>query len=90
MESIRTIAIIGCGTVGASWAALFLAGGYDVIATDPGPDAERKLKAFIERAAPQASTGGPRTCEERHPQLRGHAGGSGREGGFRSGERSRK
>jgi 3-hydroxyacyl-CoA dehydrogenase len=53
MESIRTVAVIGCGTVGASWAALFLAGGYDVIATDPGPDAERKLKAFIERAAPQ-------------------------------------
>lgn len=53
MESIRTVAVIGCGTVGASWAALFLAGGYAVKATDPGHDAERKLKAFNERAAPQ-------------------------------------
>jgi carnitine 3-dehydrogenase len=52
-RSIRTIAVIGCGTVGASWAALFLAGGYDVVAADPAADAERKLRSFIARATPQ-------------------------------------
>lgn len=50
---VRTVAVIGCGTVGASWAALFLAGGYDVIATDPASGAEAGLMAFIARARPQ-------------------------------------
>ncbi|KAB0269479.1 3-hydroxyacyl-CoA dehydrogenase NAD-binding domain-containing protein [Microvirga brassicacearum] len=55
-ESIRSVAVVGCGTVGASWAALFLAGGYDVVATDPAPEAERKLRGFIDRARPQLAT----------------------------------
>ncbi|MDS1134986.1 3-hydroxyacyl-CoA dehydrogenase NAD-binding domain-containing protein [Nitratireductor indicus] len=50
---VRTVAVVGCGTVGASWAALFLAGGYDVVATDPAPGAEAGLMAFIARARPQ-------------------------------------
>ena len=29
------IAVIGTGTIGASWAALFLAAGHDVAASDP-------------------------------------------------------
>jgi carnitine 3-dehydrogenase len=29
------IAVIGAGTIGASWAALFLARGHDVVASDP-------------------------------------------------------
>src|SRR5690606_37750833 len=39
-SSIRTVAVVGCGTVGASWAALFLAHGLDVRATDPSPAAD--------------------------------------------------
>ena len=45
--------IIGCGTVGASWAALFLAHGHDVTATDPAPGAEERLRAFVEGARGQ-------------------------------------
>ena len=37
---IREVAIIGTGVIGASWAALFLAKGLDVVATDVAPDAE--------------------------------------------------
>jgi len=52
-RAIETIAVVGCGTVGASWTALFLSFGYDVIATDPSPSAEARLIAFVARATPQ-------------------------------------
>ena len=52
-ESIRTVAVVGCGTVGASWSALFVAHGLDVRATDPSPAAEQRLMRFVERALPQ-------------------------------------
>ena len=51
---IKTVAVIGTGTIGASWAALFIGHGYDVVATDPGPDAEAKMQAFVARALPDA------------------------------------
>jgi 3-hydroxyacyl-CoA dehydrogenase len=51
-KDINRIAIIGTGVIGASWAALFLARGLDVIATDIAPDAKPKLEAFIEAAWP--------------------------------------
>jgi 3-hydroxyacyl-CoA dehydrogenase len=49
---IRQIAIIGTGVIGASWAALFLAKGLDVVATDVAPDAETKLRDFVDAAWP--------------------------------------
>jgi len=49
---IRQIAIIGTGVIGASWAALFLAKGLDVVATDVAPDAETKLRDFVKAAWP--------------------------------------
>src|SRR5450432_1040242 len=49
---IRRIAIIGTGVIGASWAALFLAKGLDVVATDVAPDAETKLRDFVKAAWP--------------------------------------
>jgi 3-hydroxyacyl-CoA dehydrogenase len=49
---IRRVAIIGTGVIGASWAALFLAKGLDVIATDIAPDAETSLRRFIKAAWP--------------------------------------
>ena len=49
---IRQIAIIGTGVIGASWAALFLAKGLDVVATDIAPDAETSLRHFVEAAWP--------------------------------------
>src|SRR5580692_77674 len=49
---IREIAIIGTGVIGASWAALFLAKGLDVVATDVAPDAENALRHFVDAAWP--------------------------------------
>ena len=51
-ENIHRVAIIGTGVIGASWAALFLAKGLDVIATDIAPDAKSKLENFIAAAWP--------------------------------------
>ena len=50
---IRRVAVVGCGTIGASWAAFFLAHGLDVVATDPAPNAEDRLRAFVARATHQ-------------------------------------
>jgi 3-hydroxyacyl-CoA dehydrogenase len=49
---IRRVAVIGTGTIGASWAANFLAAGLDVAAWDPAPDAEGFLRRFVEKAWP--------------------------------------
>jgi len=49
-KQIRNIAIVGTGVIGASWAALFLARGFNVTATDPGPNAEANLRRFIDAA----------------------------------------
>jgi 3-hydroxyacyl-CoA dehydrogenase len=49
---IRRIAIIGTGVIGASWTALFLARGLQVVATDVAPNAEASLRKFVETAWP--------------------------------------
>ncbi|MDE2005163.1 MAG: 3-hydroxyacyl-CoA dehydrogenase [Rhodospirillales bacterium] len=46
--TIRSIAIIGTGVIGTSWAAHFLAHGHDVIAADPAPGAEARLRAGVD------------------------------------------
>jgi carnitine 3-dehydrogenase len=46
------VAVIGAGTIGASWAAYFLARGYDVAATDPSPNGEAFARRFIDTAWP--------------------------------------
>jgi 3-hydroxyacyl-CoA dehydrogenase len=51
-KPIRRVAIIGTGVIGASWAALFLAKGLDVVATDVAPGAEAALKHFVSSAWP--------------------------------------
>jgi 3-hydroxyacyl-CoA dehydrogenase len=51
-KPIRRIAIIGTGVIGASWAALYLAKGLHVVATDIAPNAETALKKFVENAWP--------------------------------------
>src|SRR5271154_7482337 len=51
-KPIRRIAIIGTGVIGASWSALFLAKGLDVVATDVAPGAEAALKHFVSTAWP--------------------------------------
>src|SRR5512132_2628860 len=49
-KPIRRIAIVGTGVIGASWAAQYLARGFDVIATDPAPNAEANLRKYIDEA----------------------------------------
>ena len=51
-KPIRRVAIIGTGVIGASWTALFLANGLEVVATDVAPDAEAALKRFVAAAWP--------------------------------------
>ena len=40
-------AIIGAGVIGASWTALFLAHGLDVVVNDPRPDVEAFVRDYI-------------------------------------------
>ena len=49
-KPIRRIAIIGTGVIGASWTALYLARGLQVVATDIAPNAEAGLRKFVETA----------------------------------------
>jgi carnitine 3-dehydrogenase len=49
-KSIRRIAIVGTGVIGASWSAQYLARGFDVIATDPAPKAEANLRKYVDDA----------------------------------------
>jgi 3-hydroxyacyl-CoA dehydrogenase len=57
-KPIRRIAIVGTGVIGASWAAEFLARGFDVVATDPAPNAEANLCKYIDAAWPALTTMG--------------------------------
>jgi 3-hydroxyacyl-CoA dehydrogenase len=49
-KEIRNVAIVGTGVIGASWAALYLARGLKVVATDPAPNAEANLRKYIDAA----------------------------------------
>jgi 3-hydroxyacyl-CoA dehydrogenase len=49
-KPIHRIAIVGTGVIGASWAAQYLARGFDVVATDPGPNAEENLRKYVDEA----------------------------------------
>src|ERR1700726_1382599 len=57
-KPIRRIAIVGTGVIGASWAAEFLAHGFDVVATDPAPNAEQNLRKYIDEAWPALTAKG--------------------------------
>ncbi|MDB5755347.1 MAG: 3-hydroxyacyl-CoA dehydrogenase [Massilia sp.] len=49
-KPIRRIAIVGTGVIGASWAAQYLARGFDVVATDPAPNAEANMRKYVDDA----------------------------------------
>jgi carnitine 3-dehydrogenase len=51
-QPVHRIAIAGTGVIGASWAAYYLARGFDVVATDPGPQAEVSLRKYVDDAWP--------------------------------------
>jgi 3-hydroxyacyl-CoA dehydrogenase len=52
IEGVSRVAVVGTGTIGASWAAYFLARGLDVAAADPAPGAEAFLRRYVEEAWP--------------------------------------
>ena len=45
--NVQRVAVVGTGVIGISWAAHFLAHGLDVVATDPAPRAEERLRADV-------------------------------------------
>ena len=50
--AVRRLAVVGTGVIGAGWAARALARGLDVVATDPHPEAEARLRASVDNAWP--------------------------------------
>jgi carnitine 3-dehydrogenase len=55
---VHRIAIVGTGVIGASWAAYYLARGFDVVATDPGAQAEANLRKYVDEAWPLLTQAG--------------------------------
>lgn len=51
-KTVQRIAIVGTGVIGASWASQYLARGFDVVATDPAPNAEDNLRKYVDGAWP--------------------------------------
>jgi 3-hydroxyacyl-CoA dehydrogenase len=57
-QPVRRIAIVGTGVIGASWAAYYLSRGFEVVATDPGPQAESALRKYVDDAWPSLTQSG--------------------------------
>lgn len=53
MSEIKSVGIIGAGVIGASWAALFLSRGLQVLVSDPQPDADKKLAEHLKAFWPE-------------------------------------
>ncbi len=51
-EDVRTVVCVGAGVIGGGWAAYFLSRGYRVVAWDPAPDAEQRLRHVVDLAWP--------------------------------------
>ncbi|KAL2840363.1 hypothetical protein BJX68DRAFT_271710 [Aspergillus pseudodeflectus] len=51
-QDIKTVAVIGCGVIGASWACLFLSRGLKVIIFDPAQGAQEAFKKYLQDAWP--------------------------------------
>lgn len=51
-DQIRTVAVIGCGVIGASWASLFLSRGLKVIICDPAGGSQEAFKEYLQGAWP--------------------------------------
>ncbi|MGF1608357.1 MAG: 3-hydroxyacyl-CoA dehydrogenase family protein, partial [Kiloniellales bacterium] len=62
-NAVQQVAVVGAGTIGASWAALFLARGLAVSAHDPAPEAEAFLRGFVARTWPSLRALGLTTAD---------------------------
>ena len=67
-QQICTVAVIGCGVIGASWASLFLSRGLKVIISDPAQGAKENFKRYLQDAWPalQASRASEHTSSENY------------------------
>ncbi|KAF2088545.1 3-hydroxyacyl-CoA dehydrogenase [Saccharata proteae CBS 121410] len=54
-SSIKKVAIIGAGSIGCSWAALFIANGIETTVFDVNPSAESLLRSLVAGALPVLS-----------------------------------
>lgn len=72
-RTIERVAVIGTGTIGMSWAALFLARGLAVSTSDPAPDAEARLRRFVDDCWPVLAQLGPVAPRPPHQRLTFHA-----------------
>jgi carnitine 3-dehydrogenase len=50
--AVKHVAVIGAGTIGASWAAYFLSRGLSVTASDPAPNGEPFVRDYVRTAWP--------------------------------------
>lgn len=51
-SGIKTVGVIGTGTIGSSWTALFLSRGLQVLVSDPAPGAEKALAKHLDKFWP--------------------------------------
>jgi 3-hydroxyacyl-CoA dehydrogenase len=58
MKTIETIGVVATGVIGASWASYFLARGLKVVATDPSPGAEDRLRRAVDQHWPALERAG--------------------------------
>ena len=64
-DAVERVAILGAGTIGASWAAHFLAHGMAVNIWDPAPGYEARCRAFVVAAWPALHRlGAPQALDE--------------------------
>ena len=64
---VRTVAVIGAGVIGSSWAALFAAHGLKVVVNDPRPDIQGVVLGDLKKIAPTLQALGlPSENLERH------------------------
>ena len=57
-DQVRTVAVVGTGAIGTSWAALLLDQGLTVLATDPAPGAEDRLVQAVAALLAELGTDG--------------------------------
>ncbi len=51
-DGVKTFGIVGTGVIGSGWASRALALGWDVVAWDPAPSAEARMRVAVARAWP--------------------------------------
>jgi 3-hydroxyacyl-CoA dehydrogenase len=69
---IERVAVVGAGTIGASWAAYFLSRGLDVAASDPAPGAEKTIRTAVDAAWPTLERVGGMAAGASPDRLRFH------------------